>query len=210
VALPTCVQVEGVTDRAKKPVAALFPKPPEVRRSTNSFRTLKTKDFAAIPRRVSFFLRQGQAMRLNFAELNDGGNPAQGLITRDLKVAPNSLLHKNAAEVRTWRKYTRNLKLKQVTLELSREALETIASIMRSRGGIGKVREVHFNRGEVTDATYKFAPHCLLHCRPLHFQVQSPMLSTGLRRFDHVSVPTRDKWCCCHSILATLMGPAIR
>jgi hypothetical protein len=105
---------------------------------------------------VRFFLRQGQAMQLNFAELNDGGNPAQGLSTRDLKVAPNTLLHKNAAEVRTWRKYTRSLKLKQVTLELSREALETIASIMRSRGGIGKVREVHFNRGEVTDATYKF------------------------------------------------------
>lgn len=49
-----------------------FPKPPEVPSLEKSFRTLTSEDFAAIPRRVRFFLRQGQAMQLNLAEPNDG------------------------------------------------------------------------------------------------------------------------------------------
>lgn len=71
-ALPTCVQVEGMAERFKVPVAALlFPKPPEVPPLEKSFCTLTAEDFAAIPRRLRFFLRQGQAMQLNLAELND-------------------------------------------------------------------------------------------------------------------------------------------
>jgi Zn-dependent peptidase ImmA (M78 family) len=49
---------------------------------------------------VRHFLRQGQAMQLNLAELNDGKNPSQRLITRDLNVTPNMSLDKIAAEVR--------------------------------------------------------------------------------------------------------------
>lgn len=102
-ALPTYVQVEAMAERFKVPVAVFFfPKPPEVPRLEKSFRTLTAEDFAAIPRRVRFFLRQGQAMQLNLAELNDGKNPAQGLITRDLKVTPNTSLDKIAAEVRRY------------------------------------------------------------------------------------------------------------
>lgn len=102
-ALPTYVQVEAMAERFKVPVAVFFfPKPPEVPRLEKSFRTLTAEDFAAIPRRVRFFLRQGHAMQLNLAELNDGKNPAQGLITRDLKVTPNTSLDKIAAEVRRY------------------------------------------------------------------------------------------------------------
>ncbi len=102
-ALPTYVQLEAMAERFKVPVAVFFfPKPPEVPRLEKSFRTLTAEDFAAIPRRVRFFLRQGQAMQLNLAELNDGKNPAQGLVTRDVKITPNTSLDKIAAEVRRY------------------------------------------------------------------------------------------------------------
>jgi Zn-dependent peptidase ImmA (M78 family)/transcriptional regulator with XRE-family HTH domain len=102
-ALPTYAQVEDMADRFKVPVAVFFfPEPPEVPPLEKSFRTLTAEDFAAIPRRVRFFLRQGQAMQVNLAELNDGKNPSQRLITRDLKVTPNTSLDKIAAEVRAY------------------------------------------------------------------------------------------------------------
>lgn len=102
-ALPTYVQVEDMAERFKVPVAVFFfPKPPEVPPLEKSFRTLTAEDFAAIPRRVRFFLRQGQAMQLNLADLNDGKNPSQSLITRDLKVTLNTSLDKIAADVRKY------------------------------------------------------------------------------------------------------------
>jgi Zn-dependent peptidase ImmA (M78 family) len=102
-ALPTYVQVEDMAERFKIPVAVFFfPKPPEVPPIEKSFRTLTAEDFAAIPRRVRFFLRQGQAMQLNLAELNDGKNPSPRMITRDLKVTPRSSLDKIADDVRAY------------------------------------------------------------------------------------------------------------
>ena len=102
-ALPTYVQVEDMAERFKVPVAVFFfPKPPAVPPVEKSFRTLTAEDFTAIPRRVRFFLRQGQAMQLNLAELNDGKNPSQRLITRDLKVTLNTSLDQIAADVRKY------------------------------------------------------------------------------------------------------------
>lgn len=102
-ALPTYVQVENMAERFKIPVAVFFfPKPPEVPAIEQSFRTLTAEDFAAIPRTVRLFLRRGQAMQVNLAELNDGKNPSPRLITRDLKFTPNTSLDKIAAEVRAY------------------------------------------------------------------------------------------------------------
>ena len=102
-ALPTYVQVEDMAERFKVPVAVFFfPKPPEVPSLEKSFRTLTAEDFAAIPRRVRHFLRLGQAMQLNLAELNDGKNPSPRLITRDIQVTPNTSLDKIAADVRAY------------------------------------------------------------------------------------------------------------
>ncbi len=102
-AMPTYVQVEDMAERFKVPVAVFFfPKPPEVPPLDKSFRTLTAEDFAAIPRRVRFFLRQGRAMQLNLAELNDGKNPSPRLITRDIQVTPNTSLDKIAADVRAY------------------------------------------------------------------------------------------------------------
>ena len=102
-ALPTYVQVEQMADRFKIPVAVFFfPKPPAVPPIEQSFRTLTAADFDAIPRTVRLFLRRGQAMQLNLAELNDSKNPAGRVISRDLKPTTNTSLDKIATQVRDY------------------------------------------------------------------------------------------------------------
>ncbi|MGB5850756.1 MAG: ImmA/IrrE family metallo-endopeptidase [Rhodanobacter sp.] len=102
-ALPSYAQVEQMAERFKIPVAVFFfPKPPQVPPIEQSFRTLTAEDFAAIPRTVRFFLRRGQAMQLNLAELNDSKNPAGRVISTDLKFSPDASLDKIAAKVRAY------------------------------------------------------------------------------------------------------------
>lgn len=102
-ALPTYTQVEQMAERFKTPVAVFFfPAPPAVPPIEQSFRTLPAEDFAAIPRTVRLFLRRGQAMQINLAELNDGKNQSANLITRDLQFTPNMSLDKIAAKVRAY------------------------------------------------------------------------------------------------------------
>lgn len=100
---PTYPQLEQMAEKFKCPVAVFFfPKPPDVPSVQQSFRTLTNEDFNAIPRTVRTFLRRGQAMQINLAELNDGKNPAQRVITRELKVSPNMSLDKIAVEIRKY------------------------------------------------------------------------------------------------------------
>lgn len=133
-ALPTYVQVEEMADRFKVPVAVFFfPQPPEVPPLEKSFRTLTAEDFAIIPRRVRFFLRQGQAMQLNLAELNDGKNPSQRLITRDLNVTPDTSLDKIAAEVRAYLGVSID---DQAAWKNVEEALEKWREVFATKAGI--------------------------------------------------------------------------
>jgi Zn-dependent peptidase ImmA (M78 family) len=132
--LPTYVQVEDMAERFKVPVAVFFfPKPPEVPPLDKSFRTLTPDDFAAIPRRMRFFLRQGQAMQINLAELNDGKNPAQGLITREIKATPNISLDKIAAEVRTYLGVSVDQQVRWKDVD---EALDKWREIFATKAGI--------------------------------------------------------------------------
>lgn len=102
-ALPTYAQIEQMAERFKIPVAVFFfPKPPAIPPIEQSFRTLTPQGFAAIPRTVRMFLRRGQAMQLNVAELNDSKNPAGRVISRDLMPSPNTSLDKIAAKVRDY------------------------------------------------------------------------------------------------------------
>lgn len=133
-ALPTYIQVEDMADRFKVPVAVFFfPKPPEVPPLEKSFRTLTAEDIAAIPRRVRFFLRQGQAMQLNLAELNDGENPSQHLITRDINVTLNTSLATIAAEVRAYLGVSID---EQTTWRNVEEALERWREVFATKAGI--------------------------------------------------------------------------
>jgi len=102
-AAPSYPQLEQMAEKFKCPVAVFFfPSPPNVPSVEQSFRTLTAQDFAAIPRTVRTFLRRGQAMQLNLAELNDGKNPAGRVITRDLKVSATASLDSVAAQVRKY------------------------------------------------------------------------------------------------------------
>lgn len=100
---PSYPQLEQMAEKFKTPVAVFFfPKPPDLPNVQKSFRTLTASDFEAIPRTVRLFLRRGQAMQLNLVELNDGKNPAPRLITRDIKVSPNTSLDALASEIRNY------------------------------------------------------------------------------------------------------------
>ncbi|WP_461572048.1 ImmA/IrrE family metallo-endopeptidase [Thiobacillus sp.] len=102
-AAPSYSQLEQMAEKFKCPVAVFFfPKPPDVPAVEKSFRTLTTEDFATIPRTVRTFLRKGQAMQLNLAELNDGKNHAPRLITRDLQFSTATSLGEIAAKVRDY------------------------------------------------------------------------------------------------------------
>ncbi len=100
---PSYAQLEQMAEKFKTPVAVFFfPNPPDVPSVEKSFRTLTAADFAAIPRTVRLFLRRGQAMQLNLVELNDGKNPSPRLITRDIKVSPNTSLDALAFAIRKY------------------------------------------------------------------------------------------------------------
>lgn len=102
-AAPTYVQLEQMAEKFKCPVAVFFfPAPPALPELEGSFRTLTAEDFAQIPRTVKVFLRKAQAMQLNLSELNDGRNPADRLITRDLRFKTDTPVQEVAAAVRKY------------------------------------------------------------------------------------------------------------
>jgi len=104
-ALPTYVQVEQMADRFKIPVAVFFfPGPPDAPSIEKSFRTLSAENFAEMPRTMKLLLRRGRAMQLNLAELNNGKNPSERVISRDLHLTTNTSLEKIAAKVRSYLK----------------------------------------------------------------------------------------------------------
>lgn len=133
-ALPSYAQVEQMAEKFKTPVAVFFfPKPPAVPPIEQSFRTLTAEDFATIPRTVRLFLRRGQAMQINLAELNDGKNQAPRLITRDLQFTPNTSLDKIAAEVRA---YLGVGIQEQASWNSVDEALEAWREVFATRAGV--------------------------------------------------------------------------
>jgi len=100
---PTYPQLERLADKFKIPIAVFFfPEPPSVPPIAETFRTLPEPQLSEIPRRIRFLLRKAKALQLNLAELNQSGNPAQRLITRDLAFAPNIQTAVMARQVREY------------------------------------------------------------------------------------------------------------
>ena len=133
-AQPTYVQLEQMAERFKVPVAVFFfPKPPAVPPIEQSFRTLVDADFAAIPRTVRLFLRRGQAMQINLAELNDSKNPAGRVISRDLKLSTSMSLDEIAAQVREYLGISID---EQVSWKSVEEALEKWREVFAAKAGV--------------------------------------------------------------------------
>lgn len=132
--LPTYVQIEQMAEKFKCPVAMFFfPKPPALPPIEQSFRTLTAEDFASIPRTVRLFVRRGQAMQINLAELNDGKNQAPRLITRDLALSPNTSLDKIAADVRAYLGISLQVQASWKSVEA---ALEAWREVFAAKAGI--------------------------------------------------------------------------
>jgi len=131
-ASPTYVQLEQMAEKFKCPVAVFFfPAPPAMPEVQGSFRTLGTDDFSLIPRTIKGFLRKAQAMQVNLAELNDGRNPAERLITRDLAFAADTPVQFVAAEIRKYLGVSLEQQQKWPTVE---EALEHWRDALASVG----------------------------------------------------------------------------
>ena len=100
---PSYPQLEKLSDKFKTPVAVFFfPEPPALEPISNSFRTLLAPQFEQIPRRVRYLLRKARVFQMNLAELNDGTNPAERLITRDLAFPVDMPVAAMAARVREY------------------------------------------------------------------------------------------------------------
>lgn len=100
---PTYPQLEQLADKFKVPIAVFFfQAPPSVPPIRESFRTLPDPQFEEIPREVRLLLRKGKALQLNLAELNQGINPAERLITRDLSFRTDVSINEMARRVREY------------------------------------------------------------------------------------------------------------
>ncbi|MDA0240603.1 MAG: hypothetical protein O3A84_11345 [Proteobacteria bacterium] len=102
-AYPTYPQLEKLADKFKVPVAVFFfPEPPALPPISETFRTLGSEQFEAIPPKVRLLLRKARTFQMGLEELNNGRNPAVRLITRDLSFEPNSSVDQIANAVRDY------------------------------------------------------------------------------------------------------------
>ena len=101
---PTYIQLEKLAYEVyKRPIAVFFfPEPPEEISPRTSFRTLPEIEIEQLSPRLLHLFRQAQAMQANLRELNDGRNPADRKIFRDLQFGPRSNLRSIVETVREY------------------------------------------------------------------------------------------------------------
>lgn len=100
---PTYPQLESLADKLKVPVAVFFfPEPPATPRIEETFRTLPDTVLDQLPSRMRLVLRKAKAFQLNIAELCNGANPAERLITRDLAFTVGMPVVQLASQVREY------------------------------------------------------------------------------------------------------------
>src|SRR3546814_14659940 len=87
---PTYPQLEQLSEAYKVPIAVFFfPEPPNVPAINETFRTLPEAEMDSLPSRIRLLMRKAKVMQLNLAELTQGRNHAERLLTRALQFAPN-------------------------------------------------------------------------------------------------------------------------
>jgi Zn-dependent peptidase ImmA (M78 family) len=100
---PTYPQLEDLAETFKVPVAVFFfPVPPKLPPITESFRTIPAAQLDEILPRVRLLLRKAKAFQISLAELNGGRNPAERLITNDLRARPDMPADELAERVRNY------------------------------------------------------------------------------------------------------------
>ncbi|MHA2067843.1 MAG: ImmA/IrrE family metallo-endopeptidase [Candidatus Thorarchaeota archaeon] len=101
---PTYVQLEKLAyEIYKRPIAIFFfPDPPTEVDPTGSFRTLPASELDDLPSTFLKLFRDAQAMQINLEELNDGTNPKQNKIFRDLSFSARDDAENMATAVREY------------------------------------------------------------------------------------------------------------
>lgn len=100
---PSYPQLEKMADAFKVPIAVFFfPEPPDLPPISETFRTLGSEQFELIPSKIRLLLRKARAFQIGLAELNNGRNPAERLITRDLSFDPRVSIDTIAESVREY------------------------------------------------------------------------------------------------------------
>lgn len=100
---PTYPQLEKLSDKLGLPVAGFFlSEPPVLPSIRESFRTLPDAEYFRMPPVMLALLRRAKAMQLNLAELCDGVNPAEHLITRDVTLIERLPLRDAAERIRAF------------------------------------------------------------------------------------------------------------
>ncbi|WP_417615492.1 ImmA/IrrE family metallo-endopeptidase [Parasphingorhabdus sp.] len=103
VSAPTYPQLEQLSDALKIPVAVFFfPDPPDVPPINETFRTLPEAELERLPSRLHLLMRKAKAMQLNLADLTNGQNPADRVITKDLEFRVDTNLVEMVAQVRAY------------------------------------------------------------------------------------------------------------
>lgn len=83
---PSYPQLESLAEKFKVPIAVFFfPAPPKLPPIEKTFRTLPETELERLEPRIRLLLRKAKALQLNLATLNGARNPADRLITRDLR-----------------------------------------------------------------------------------------------------------------------------
>lgn len=128
---PTYPQLERLAEKLKVPIAVFFfPAPPATPPIEETFRTLPDTVVSALPAKVRLLLRKAKAFQINVAELCNGRNPAERLITRELSFSVRSSVRDMASTVRQFLGITLQEQIgwanDEVALRHWRDALESV------------------------------------------------------------------------------------
>ncbi|MGH9840851.1 MAG: ImmA/IrrE family metallo-endopeptidase [Blastocatellia bacterium] len=101
---PTYAQLEELAYKLyKRPLAVFFlPKPPAEPSLKQKFRTLPEFEMDALAADTRYKLRLAQALQLSLRELNEGHNPAERKIFRDISLTVSTGFREQAARVREY------------------------------------------------------------------------------------------------------------
>ncbi len=99
---PTYLQLEEIAKALRLPMAVFFfPEPPDLPPIEETFRTMGSDQFDEIPPNVRLLLHKARSFQLGLGELNNGRNPANTLIVRDLQLDLDDTIESAAYRIRS-------------------------------------------------------------------------------------------------------------
>src|SRR5688572_18037844 len=100
---PTFGQLERLGKLYKRPIAVFFfPEPPSEPDLRSEFRTLPASELEGLAPDTRFAIREARAYQQSLRELTGGRNPAERVITRDIRASPKRSPSALAEQVRLY------------------------------------------------------------------------------------------------------------